>query len=255
MAWSFLSLPNQLPLAIGLVFALGLGAPAVSSAAPSCGKIDPRISTYQLRTAMERCEGTRSSRPIAATGLMLASFTIGQPKIHRKKDAGEVFSLQVPVSSADRREPAVKVHAWHGNYLMEPIRLNQSNKGWRSFIWSAGVISRERISPEQLRATAQITQPGDEDQWLPVKFAPSAIYTLVIASNGSLPVDYVFIVGPGRQVVKRCSGPFRIESELRCLWDARSVPAGTYELVAQSSDVGQTLLNVSLRHDPRWLNP
>jgi hypothetical protein len=138
---------------------------------------------------------------------------------------------------------------------MEPIRLDRARKGWNSFTWGADVIRREKISPEQLRATAVITQPGDEDRWLPVKFAPAAVYTLVIASNGSLPVGYVAIVGPGRQVLKRCSGPFRIESELHCRWDARKVPAGTYELVAESSKYEQTLLNVSVRHDPTWLNP
>jgi hypothetical protein len=115
------------------------------------------------------------------------------------------------------------------------------------------LIQRETISPSQLRATALLRQPGDVDQWLPVKFTPAGGYSLVIASNGALPVANVRILGPGSRLVLECSGPTRLESELLCRWDGRKDPAGTYRLVARSADGGGALLNVSLRHDPRWL--
>jgi hypothetical protein len=137
---------------------------------------------------------------------------------------------------------------------MTPLRLGRAHQGWRSFSWGSGVIKREGIQPIELRATALLLQPGDVDQWLPVKFTAAGVYSLVIASNAALPVANVRILGPGRRLVKECSGPIRLETELLCRWDGRNDPAGTYRLVARSAEGGGELLNVSLRHDPRWLS-
>jgi hypothetical protein len=161
-----------------------------------------------------------------------------------------VIRLQVP---AGLESPAVTVQARGGEYQMTTLRLGSPRQGWRAFEWGAGLILRENISPRQLRATALLLQPGDVDQWLPVKFTGAGDYSLVIASNGALPVANVRILGPGRRLVKECSGRTRLETELLCRWDGRNDPAGTYRLVARSAEGGGELLNVSLRHDPRWL--
>lgn len=232
----------------GLLLAL---APAGSVAPPPCStRENPRSPAYQFRTQMDRCEGIRGSRPIAALGLRIASYTIGQAQSERRAERGEVFRLLVP---ADSGSPAVTVQALGGEYLMTPLRLGGPRQGWRAFEWGAGLIQRENITASQLRATALLSQPGDADQWLPVKFSPAGVYSLVIASNGALPVATVRILGPGSRLVKECSGPTRLESELVCRWDGRKEPAGTYRLVARSAEGGGALLNVSLRHDPSWL--
>jgi hypothetical protein len=85
----------------------------------------------------------------------------------------------------------VSVQALGGDYQMTPLRLGSPRQGWRAFEWGAGLIQREQISASQLRATALLRQPGDADQWLPVKFTPAGVYSLVIASNGALPVATV----------------------------------------------------------------
>jgi hypothetical protein len=234
----------------GLLGALCAATPASAAPPPCPSREDPRSTAYQFRAQMDRCEGIRGSRPIAAVGLRLASYTIGQPQSERRAQRGEVFRLQVP---AGLESPAVTVQARGGDYQMTPLRLGSPRQGWRTFEWGAGLIQRETISPSQLRATALLRQPGDADQWLPVKFNPAGVYSLVIASHGALPVANVRILGPGSRLVLECSGPTRLESELLCRWDGRKDPAGTYRLVARSADGGGALLNVSLRHDPRWL--
>jgi hypothetical protein len=236
--------------ATGLLLALCAAAPA--SAAPPCpSREDPRSTAYQFREQMDRCEGIRGSRPIAAVGLRLASYTIGQPQSEPRAQRGEVFRLQVP---AGLDSPAVTVQALGGDYQMTPLRLGSPRQGWRAFEWGAGLIQREKIGASQLRATALLRPPGDVDQWLPVKFTAAGVYSLVIASNAALPVANVRILGPGRRFVKECSGPTRLETELLCRWDGRNDPAGIYRLVARSAEGGGELLNMSLRHDPRWLS-
>jgi hypothetical protein len=234
----------------GLLGALCAATPASAAPPPCPSREDPRSTAYQFREQMDRCEGIRGSRPIAAVGLRLASYTIGLPRSEGRSERGEVFRLQVP---AGPDSPAVSVQALGGDYQMTPLRLGSPRQGWRAFEWGAGLIQREQISASQLRATALMRQPGDADQWLPVKFTPAGVYSLVIASNGALPVATVRILGPGSRVVKECSGPTRLETELLCRWDGRNDPAGTYRLVARSSEGGGALLNVTLRHDPRWL--
>ena len=232
----------------GLAVVFSVSAAAQS---PPCStRENPRSKVYQFRAQMDRCEGIRSSRPIAARGLRLASYTIGQAQGQRRLQGGEVYRLLVP---AGQGSAAVTVQALGGEYQMTPLRLGSPHKGWRPFEWGAGLIRRENISASQLRATALLSQPGNADQWLPVKFSPAGSYSLVIASNGALPVAHVRILGPGSRLVQECSGPTRLESELLCRWDGRNVPAGTYRLVARSAEGGGTLLNVSLRHNPDWL--
>ena len=227
-------------------------APPAAAAPPPCpSREDPRSTAYQFRAQMDRCEGIRGSRPIAAIGLRLASYTIGEAKRERRAEWGEVIRLQVP---AGPESPAVMVQARGGDYQMTPLRLGSPRQGWRAFEWGAGLIQRENISPSQLRATALLRQPGDVDQWLPVKFTPAGVYSLVIASNGALPLANVRIIGPGNRLVQECSGHTRLETELLCRWDGRKDPAGTYRLVARSADGGGAPLNVSLHHDPRWLS-
>jgi hypothetical protein len=222
-----------------------------SAAPPPCSTTEnPRSAAYQFRSQMDRCEGIRGSRPIAALGLRLASYTVGQAQIERHAQQGEVFRLLVP---AELGSPVVTAQALGGEYQMTPLRLGTPRQGWRPFEWGAGLIQRERISATQLRATAMLSQAGEADQWLPVKFSPAGAYSLVISSNGALPVANVRILGPGSRLVKECSGPTRLESELFCRWDARNLPPGTYQLVARSAEGGGALLNVSLRHNPSWL--
>jgi hypothetical protein len=240
--------PHPSALASALVLLVpALSAPASAAPPPCPSREDPRSTTYQFRAQMDRCEGIRGSRPIAAVGLRLSSYTIGQPQ---SEPRAEVFHLQVP---AGLGFPAVTVQARGGDYQMTPLRLGSPHQGWRSFAWGSGVIKREGIQPIELRATALLRQPGDADQWLPVKFTRAGVYSLVIASNGALPVANVRILGPGSRLVKECSGPTQLETELLCRWDGRNDPAGTYRLVARSAEGGGALLNVSLRHDPRWL--
>ena len=238
-------------IAPGLLGTLCAAAPAFSAAPPCPSREDPRSTAYQFRAQMERCEGIRGSRPIAAIGLRLASYTIGEAKRERRAEWGEVIRLQVP---AGLDLPAVTVQARGGDYQMTPLRLGSPRQGWRTFEWGAGLIQRENISSSQLRATALLRQPGDADQWLPVKFTPAGGYSLVIASNGTLPLANVRILGPGKRLVQECSGPTLLETELLCNWDGRNEPAGTYFLVARSAEGRGNLLNVSLRHDPRWLS-
>ena len=232
---------------------VALAAPAPADTPPCSTQEDPRSKAYQFRQQMDRCEGIRDSRPIAAIGLRLASYTIGLPQAQRRAEQGEVLSLQVPAAAAGQDDPAVTVQARGGYYQMTPLRLGSPRQGWRPFVWGAGVIKREGIDPSQLRATALLRQPGDADQWLPVKFAPAGAYNLVIASNGALPVASVRILGPDNRLVRECSTRTRLETELPCRWEARDRPAGTYRLIARSADGGSPLLNVSLRHDPGWL--
>jgi hypothetical protein len=147
----------------------------------------------------------------------------------------------------------VTVQARGGEYQMTPLNFGSPRQGWREFIWAAGLIRREAITPSELRATAFLQQPGEATQWVPVRFAPSVTYSLVIASNGSQPLAYVRILGPGDRLVKECSGPTRLEGELFCQWDGRRHPAGSYRLEARAAGSGAGPLNLSLRHDPSWL--
>jgi hypothetical protein len=233
---------------LGVVLELWVTA---SAAPPPCSTTEnPRSTAYQFRSQMERCEGIKGSRPISALGLWLASFTIGEAQSEPRTQGGEMYRLLVP---AGPKTPDVKVKALGSDYQMTPLRLGTPRQGWRPFEWGAGLIQRERISASQLRATALLIQPDGAYQGLPVKFSPAGAYSLVIASNASLPVANVRILGPGSRLVKECSGPTRLESELVCRWDARNLPAGTYRLVARSAEGGGALLNVSLRHNPSWL--
>lgn len=243
------ALPWLLPPAL---LALALGGTGPATAAPACPKADPRQPTFQRRSQMERCEGLRTTRPIAATGLTLTSYTIGQPQPRSGGGGGEEFVLQVPPPPAGLPAPEVVVQARRGNYLMEPIRLQPAAGGWLRFAWGVAVVRRAGIGPAQLRATALLSPPGDNEQLLPVKFATDGAYTLVVASNGSVPVAYVRIVDTDNNTVKECSGRHRIDAELRCSWGSPALQGGTYRLVARSQN-GETLLNTFLRHDPRWL--
>lgn len=232
----------------GILFALSA---AVSAAPPPCPTSENSRSTiYQFRAHMERCEGLRGSNPIAAIGLRLASYTIGQPQREHRPNQGEVFRLLLP---AVHDHPMVTVQALGSDYQMIPLQLGSPLNGWRPFEWGAGVILRERISASQLRATALLRQLGEVDEWVPVKFSSASVYSLVITSNGALPVAYVRIIGPGNRLVKECSGPTRLESELFCRWDGRNDPAGRYRVIARSAQGGGALLNVGLRHNPSWL--
>jgi len=255
-----MSLPYFNPHPIARVLAFGLlmvtlATPAPAGSPPCSTQGNPRSTAYQFRPQMDRCEGIRASRPIAAIGLRLASYSIGLPQPQRRAEQGEVLGLQVPAAAASQDDPAVTVQARGGDYQMTPLRLGSARTGWRSFEWGAGVIRREGIDPSKLRSTALLRQPGEADQWLPVKFAPAAAYNLVITSNGAQPVASVRILGPGNRLVRECSGPTRVETELPCRWEARDRPAGTYRLIARSAESGSPLLNVSLRHDPSWLEP
>lgn len=246
--------PYRFALASALALVVvATAAPAPAGTPPCSTKGDARSTAYQFRQQMDRCEGIRASRPIAAIGLRLASYSIGIPQPQRRAEQGEVLSLQVPAAAAGQDDPAVTVQARGGSYQMTPLRLGRARTGWRAFEWGAGVIKREAISANQLRATALLRQPGDADQWLPVKFAPAGAYNLVIASNGALPVASVRILGPDGRLERECSGPTRLETELPCRWEARDRPAGIYRLIARSAEGGSPLLNVSLRHDPSWL--
>ncbi|MFN6339085.1 MAG: hypothetical protein ACK41W_10240 [Cyanobacteriota bacterium] len=204
---------------------------------------------------MDRCEGTSRPKQIAASGLHLISFTIGQPSPQKSARGGESFSFQIPPVPAGLPEPDVSVHAWKGNYVMEPLRLTATERGWRGFSWGAGVIRRQDIPSQELRATAKIRPPGEAIQWVPVRFSPSPSYRLVISSNASLEVASLRIVDESNQIVAQCSGPTRINQDLPCTWKAANLPAGTYRLIARSTDPNAPLLlNATLRHDPRWLS-
>ena len=259
-----MSLPFCDPQPIAGVVAVGLLigslAPPALAQPPCTTRGNPRSTTYQFRAQMDRCEGMRGSRPIAAVGLRLASYTIGQPQIQPRHSRGEVLSLQVPAIPAGQGDPSVTVQARGGDYQMTPLRLGNPQQGWRDFVWGAGLLQQEGISATQLRATALLSQSGSADQWLPVKFAPAGAYSLVIASNGAQPLANVRILGSDRRLVHECTGPTRLETELVCRWNGRDregriSPAGRYLLIARPAEGGNSALNVSLRHDPRWLLP
>jgi hypothetical protein len=247
--------PSHLNQAIGIVLVLSLGLPAAHSSTPTCPKSDSDASSYQQRTEMDRCEGVRRSKPIAAVGLRLTSYTIGQSSPQKMGRGGEVFNIQVPASPPGLPEPAVRVEAWKGNYIMEPLRFAPPIGGWKTFSWGAAVIQGQGIPSRQLRATAEMRPPGDAIQWLPVRFSPASSYTIVVSSNGSLEVSSVRIIGPNKEKILNCSGRTRIDQDLFCTWKAADLPTGNYRLIARSSDPGAPLLlNATLRHDPRWLS-
>ncbi len=236
---------------VGLALAALVALPAAHAA---CPKADPRDASYQKRTEMDRCEGVRRTKPIAADGLRLTSYTIGQARPLKGSRGGNVFTLQVPVSPAGLPEPEVAVEAWKGNYLMEPVRLVAASQGWKEFSWGAAVIQGQGILGHELRATARLRPSGDSYQWLPVWFGRASSYSLVISSNASLRVTSVRIVNPDNQIVAQCSASARIDQDLLCTWKAADLPAGTYRLIARSPEPNSPLLlNATLRHDPRWL--
>lgn len=234
------------------LFEVALATQAPAGTPPCTTQGNPRTTDYQFRQQMDRCEGIFDSRPIAAIGLSLASYTIGVPLAQRRAGQGEVIGLQVPAGSASQKEPAVTVQANGGDYKMTPLGLASPRAGWRSFYWGAGVIRRENISLSQLHATALISQSGQAHQKLPVKFAPAGAYNLAITTNGAQRVAYVRIVNSNNQLVSDCAGSTRLERELHCRWEARNRPAGSYRLIARSTE-GGTLLNENLLHDPSWL--
>ena len=241
-------------LIFGSAVVLALAGPAPAGPPPCRTSWNQLGTAYQFRPKMDRCEGMRGERPISAVGPWLASYSIGEVRGQKRPQGGESFNLLVPAIGSARQMPELKVQARGGEYQMIPLQLGLPRQGWRDFIWSAVLIRREAIHPRELRATARLRQPGgDLDLWIPVKFTPASGYSLVIASNGALPLANVRILGPGNRLVQECSGPTRLETELLCRWDGRTDPAGTYLLVARSADSGGALLNVSLRHDPRWL--
>ncbi len=234
----------------------GAGLPAAHATPADCATSDPRTPDYQRRSEMDRCEGLRRNRDIAADGLQLVSYTIGQLHTQRGPRGGEVFRLRVPVAPAGWPAPVMSVQAKKDNtihYLMRPLRLTDPQGGWRFFYWGAGVMEGQAIPRERLRAAAAIHPPGDEDQWLPVWFSPDSSYTLVIRSNASLPVASVRIVDADNRTKETCLRNSRIEQDFPCIWRAKTLPAGTYRLIVRAAD-GATVLNTSLRHDPRWLN-
>jgi len=237
-----------------LIPALAIGLIPAALAKPSC----PR--ELQLLPLMDRCEGIRTSKEIAAVGLQLESFTIGQPRPQRTLLGGEEFSLQVPPTPAGwSSDPEVKVRAYAGpgsTYLMDPLRLERASKGWRRFVWGAGLIRKEGIRLDQVRATAKVKGDGANNLWLPVKFSSVPTYNLVITSNGYLRLAKVRIVSAANgELKKECGGDTPIEGELRCSWDARRETAGLYRIEALPADSSAKRLKVSFYHDPRWLRP
>ncbi len=239
---------------IGVALSLSLPLPAAVASSPSCTKADLRDSSFQLRPEMDRCEGTNPTKPIAANGVELTSYTIGQATPQPSARGGSVFALHVPVRPPGLPEPVVAVKAWKDNYRMLPLRFSAPKQGWKGFTWGAAVMQRQGISGDQLRATAQLKPPGDSQQWLPVRFRPASSYSLVISSNASLVVTSVRILGPNKEKVADCIGrETRMDQDLPCTWRAANLPAGTYTLLARDGD-GKTVLNETLRHDPRWLN-
>lgn len=249
------SLLTRLPCAahgVGFAFVVLLALPAALASTPACTKADPRDPDYQRRTEMDRCEGISRTNAIGADGLRLTSYTIGQASPQKGPRGGNVFTLQIPVSPPGLPEPAVAVVAWKGNYRMEPLRLAAANQGWKEFSWGAAVIQGQGIPYGQLRATALLKPSGDANQWLPVRFAPASSYNLVITSNTSLPIATVRILRSDYKVVAECPSRPRMDQDLLCTWKAADLPAGTYLLRARAED-GRTVLNETLRHDPRWL--
>jgi hypothetical protein len=241
-------------LIFGSAVVLALAGPAPAGPPPCRTSWNQLGTAYQFRTKMDRCEGMRGERPISAVGPWLASYSIGEVRGQKRPQGGESFNLLVPAIGSARQMPELKVQARGGEYQMIPLQLGLPRQGWRDFIWSAGLIRREAIHPRELRATAQIHQPGEATQWLPVRFSPATTYSLVIASNAPQPVAYVRILGPGDRPVKECSGPTRLEGELLCQWDGRRQPAGSYRLEVRAATGEAGSLNVSLRHDPSWLS-
>lgn len=214
---------------------------------------------YQFRLHMDRCEGLLGRRPITAMGLRLASYTIGEPQRQSRRSRGEVFNLQVPETPNVQVEPSVLVQARSGDYKMKPLRLGRPVQGWREFFWGAELLLQEEINTKQLRATAVLSPPGSADEWLPVKFTAAGAYNLVIASNAPQLVATIRILSMDKRLVHECSGPTRLEAEFICLWNGRDrngriSPAGRFFLIVRPAGGGRGL-NVSLRHDPRWLLP
>ncbi len=241
-----------------LLLAVALTAVLSASVIPARAKPDCPFG-LKLLPSMDRCEGIKNSKEIAAVGLQLESFTIGQPTPQRTLFGGEEFTLQVPPAPTGvSSEPAVKVRAYAGpgsTYQMDPLRLERANKGWRRFVWGAGLIRNEGIRLDQVRATAMLKRDGTTNLWLPVKFSSVPTYNLVVASNGYLKLAKVRIVSEANEVMKECSRSTPIEGELRCSWDARKQPAGIYRIVARPVDSTVKPLNVSFYHDPKWLRP
>jgi len=202
----------------------------------------------EVRKNMDRCEGFSYPLPGLAWGVYLASYTIGQPQI---PDEGRM-GFDVPDEPGS--DPLnVKVKARRGVYQMTPFRLGESRKGWTPFEWGVGMLSRYGIRSDELRATARLSKSGGEVQWLPVRFAPANSYSLVISGDSGLALAHVRIVGPDKKLVKECSGPIQLDGDLLCTWDGRNNSAGIYSLIAPHANDPAKQLNLSLRHNPKWL--
>ena len=77
--------PYRFALASALALVVvATAAPARAGTPPCSTKGDARSTAYQFRQQMDRCEGIRASRPIAAIGLRLASYSIGIPQPQRR---------------------------------------------------------------------------------------------------------------------------------------------------------------------------
>jgi hypothetical protein len=241
-------------IALGMALALAVAAPSAEASRPSCTERNLYDPEFQRRPEMDRCEGIDPTREIAANRLLLTSYTIGQASPQPRPRGGSFFLLQVPVSPPGLPEPEVTVAAWKGNYRMVPLRFAEPKRGWKLFTWGAGVIQGQGISSAQLRATALLNPPGDSLQWLPVRFQPASSYSLVMSSPASLTVTSVRILDSNKKMVAQCTrGETRIDQDLSCTWKAAELPAGTYKLQARDGN-GKTVLNATLRHDPRWLS-
>ncbi|MEB3302375.1 MAG: hypothetical protein VKN56_10460 [Cyanobacteriota bacterium] len=244
-------LHGSIPLAIAL--ALSPALPAVEASSRSCSEDDLNDPAFQRRPDMDRCEGIDPTKPIAAHGLHLSSYAIGQATPQKRERGGSVLSLQVPVSPPGLPEPTLIVTAVKDNYLMEPLLYTAPKQGWKGFTWGTEVLRKRKISASRLRALALLKPDGDAHQLLPVRFGPASSYNLVISSTTALKVTTMRILSPKKEIVAECiSRATRLDQDLPCPWRAANLPAGTYTFLARDEH-GKEVLNQLLRHDPRWL--
>jgi hypothetical protein len=231
---------------------LSTGTPMAWALPQSCSvKSDPRSPAYQQRDQMLRCEGERP-RPIAATGLWLASFTIGNPSVRRSQDGGEEILLRVPMAAeAGGSTPEVVVQARRRNYQMQPLRFRTGRNKWSEFAWGVAVLDNLRIDPRQLRALATLNRAGEATEQLPVWFAEAESYTLVLDSNMPLRLRTFQVRAANGSRVMDLLKQDRTSPVRR--WNARQLPAGVYTIEARADDEFARPLVVTVRHDPRWL--
>jgi hypothetical protein len=230
---------------LGLSLLLLAGLPSIGLA-QSCDRTaipnQSNTTAYRFRPKDDRCEGTRSNQ-VGGRGLSLAGFYIGQLE---PKATTNDLSLRVPRIQG-KPQPKIFLNAHKGNYQLEPQRLRAGSEFY-DFQWGKGVLERSQVPIPRLRARAYLEQA--QRIYLPVILGPSRQYTIVIYASTLTPLKRFEIRQKERVIKQFPTGT--VDREETVSWDGQA-PAGEYQLVVEPKDPGLGQINLTFRHNPRWL--